>query len=264
MKIWLYTVTYNEAKILPFFLQHYARFCDRITVVDDKSTDGTREIVQNWWHYIGEDVPRAYLPTAPVMPQRCQVMLEDYPHASGLDDRDLLAFAKATYKRAHGSAHWCIWVDPDEFLYHPDLLPTLERLRVEGVEVPLMRGYQMLSESFPVFGPRKPITELVTEGVEDPTYAKPCIFMPHAEMDWELGKHYVHGDLKRGAYAGLKLLHYRCLGLEYLRERHARNYARCSAANKASGLGVGVYPGYTGHMSEPWFRAIWETRTKII
>ena len=264
MTIWLYTVVRNEAKIMPWFLRHYARFCDRITIVDDRSDDGTREMVKSR--------------LAGTLAPPCEIVLEDYPHTSGLDDRDLLAFAKATYKRAHGSAHWCIWVDADEFLYHPDLLPTLERLRVAGIEVPLMRGYQMLSEVFPQESPAPgatpdatretrvlpQITELITEGVEDPTYGKPCLFMPHVDMDWELGKHYVHGNLKRGEYAGLKLLHYRCLGLDYLRERHARNYARCSQANLDSGLGVGTYPGWTGHMSEPWFKSILPTKTVVI
>ncbi|MDE2104246.1 MAG: glycosyltransferase family 2 protein [Patescibacteria group bacterium] len=249
MTIWLYTVTFNEARILPFFLRHYAQICDRITVVDDRSTDGTRELVRGW------NAARN---------GRAEVVLEDYPHRGGLDDMELLAFAKATYRRAHGCAHWCIWVDPDEFLYHPELLPRLETLRQAGVEVPLTRGYQMIGDTFPDFASGRQITELVTEGIEDPIYAKPCLFMPHVEMNWELGKHYVHGSFNRGQYAGLKLLHYRCLGLEYLRGRHARNYARCSQANKDSGLGVGVYPDYTGHMSEPWFKSVWPNRTKII
>lgn len=246
MKIWCYTVTHNEAKILPFFLRHYEQFCDGITVIDDASTDGTQAIVQG-----------------------CrQAVLETYPPGDGLDDRQLVDFATRRYKLARGQADWVIWVDPDEFLYQrdagPHLRATLERLLHEGVQVPLTRGFQMMSASFPAFSLGKQLTELVTEGIEDPIYAKPCIFQPSVDLRWDPGKHYAHGQFKRGKDAGLKLLHYRCLGLEYLRERHARNYARCSAANKASGLGVGTYPGHTGHMSEPWFRAVLPTRRPVL
>jgi glycosyltransferase involved in cell wall biosynthesis len=199
MKIWLFTVTHNEAKILPWFLRHYEQFCDRITVFDDQSTDGTQDLVR-----------------------ACKVgVLEKYPFDGKLDDRQFIQLARETYVKARGHADWVIWCDPDEFLYHPHLLATLEKLLKDGVQVPLTRGFQMISETFPLQNPcdLRQLTERVTEGIEDPVYAKPVIFRPEVDMNWEPGKHYVHGNFNRGRYAGLKVLHYRCLGLDYLRER---------------------------------------------
>ncbi len=240
MKIWVYTVTHNEARILPFFLRHYAAFCDRITVIDDNSTDGTRDLVR----------------ACPI------AVLEDYAPTSGLDDRDFIRVARQTYPQARGQADWVIWVDPDELLYHPRLKDTLQRLLDSGVQVPQTRGFQMISETFPTCSGQ--IWEEVEDGIEDPVYAKPCLFRPECDMQWDPGKHYVHGPFNRGKSAELKVLHYRCLGLDYLRERHARNFKRCSQANLDSGLGVGVYPGHTGHMSEAWFKAVLPTRRPVL
>jgi hypothetical protein len=240
MKIWLYTVTFNEAKILPFFLRHYEQFCERIIIFDDKSTDGTRDIIK-----------------------ACPVAeLREYPHGNGLDDRDFITLAQNTYREARGRADWVIWVDPDELLYHRHLVPLLADLKAKGVQVPGTRGFQMISERFPTTISQ--IYHEVNEGIEDPSYAKSCVFQPECEMNWDPGKHAVHGTFNRGEYAGLKLLHFRYLGVEYLRDRHERNYARCSKANIASGLGVGVYPGHQGHMSEPWFKTILAERRPVL
>jgi glycosyltransferase involved in cell wall biosynthesis len=245
MKIWLYTVTHNEAKILPFFLRHYEQFCDRITVFDDASTDGTPDLVRAC----------------------AKGHLEKYPYPDGLDDRQFIQLAQsrtAGYRRARGQADWVIWCDPDEFLYHPNLVPTLDQFLKAGVQVPLTRGFQMISDSFPDYSTGRQIWELIDEGIEDPAYAKPLVFRPECELQWEPGKHYVHGSFIRDVSPVLKMLHYRCLGLDYLRGRHARNYARCSKANIAAGLGMGVYPAYTGHMSEPWFKEVWPTRKPVL
>lgn len=215
--------------MMPFFLRHYAEFCDRITVFDDNSTDGTQAIVQAC----------------------AKAKLEKYPYATGLDDCDFIRFARQTYPQARGQADWVIWVDPDEFLYHPKLVDTLENLLKNGVQVPAMRGFQMISTFFP--RDDRQIWEQIDQGIEDPTYAKPCVFRPDCDMQWHPGKHYVHGNFNRGGNTGLKLLHYRYLGLDYLKRRHAKNYARCSKANLNANLGVGVYPGWQGHMSENWF-----------
>ena len=30
MKIWAYAICWNEEKILPYYLRHYEKFCDKI------------------------------------------------------------------------------------------------------------------------------------------------------------------------------------------------------------------------------------------
>lgn len=256
MKIWLYTVTHNEAKILPFFLRHYEQFCDRIIVFDDRSTDGTQDIIETF------NAQHSAFNTQ--LGKVCMAEWRPYPFDGKLDDRQFIQLAKQTYPEARGQADWVIWCDPDEFLFHPKLLQTLELLMLDHVDVPLTRGFQMIADHFPVDGIGRQLTKMVADGIEDPVYAKPVIFRPSVDMNWEPGKHYVHGSFNRGRYAGLKVLHYRCLGMDYLRERHARNYKNCSPANLAGGLGVGVYPGHTGHMSEPWFQAVLPSARNVL
>ena len=45
MFIEAYIVTWNEEKILPFVLDHYAEFCDRIVLLDNWSDDSSYEII---------------------------------------------------------------------------------------------------------------------------------------------------------------------------------------------------------------------------
>ena len=43
MRIDLYTISWNERRMLPFFLDYYGAWVDRIVVFDDASDDGTAE-----------------------------------------------------------------------------------------------------------------------------------------------------------------------------------------------------------------------------
>ncbi len=40
MQVDLYTITWNEERLLPFFLDHYEPWIDRFIVFDDQSDDG--------------------------------------------------------------------------------------------------------------------------------------------------------------------------------------------------------------------------------
>jgi len=44
----LYTVCWNEAKILPFMLQHYAAIVDKFIIYDNMSDDGTEELLKTY------------------------------------------------------------------------------------------------------------------------------------------------------------------------------------------------------------------------
>jgi glycosyltransferase involved in cell wall biosynthesis len=46
MNIHVYTVAYNEELLMPFFLRHYKRFANHITVFDNESTDKTAELAK--------------------------------------------------------------------------------------------------------------------------------------------------------------------------------------------------------------------------
>ena len=47
MKIELYTITWNDMRVLPFFLRHYESWVDRIIVFDDASDDGTVDLLRS-------------------------------------------------------------------------------------------------------------------------------------------------------------------------------------------------------------------------
>ena len=48
MKIHAYFLCYNEEAILPHLLGHYSEFCDKITILNNMSTDKSVEIAKNW------------------------------------------------------------------------------------------------------------------------------------------------------------------------------------------------------------------------
>ena len=45
-RISVYSICWNEAKLLPFFLNHYAKFASKITIYDNESNDGSVEVVK--------------------------------------------------------------------------------------------------------------------------------------------------------------------------------------------------------------------------
>jgi len=75
-------------------------------------------------------------------------------------------------------------------------------------------------------------------------------------MHWTMGRHgpdYSLFNPKSSAHAEIKLLHYRALGVDYLRWRHARNWARVPERCRRLNLGTNTAPDYTGHHGLAWF-----------
>ena len=48
MKIHAYIISYNEEKLLPFTLDYYSTFCEKIFVYDNYSTDSSDNIYKNY------------------------------------------------------------------------------------------------------------------------------------------------------------------------------------------------------------------------
>ena len=197
--IHVYTVCFNEEKILPYFLRHYGSIASKIVIYDNESSDSSVEIVRSY-------------PNTEVIPH----------HTGGkIDDFKYVEIKNNAWKKSRGKADWVIVVDADEFLYHPDLAARLKSYRQRGITISTPVGYDMISETFPKS--EGMIYDEVKLGVRNKAFDKTRIFDPNAayEMNYTPGSHGAapSGFVNYGPYGEFKLLHFRFLGLDYLVER---------------------------------------------
>lgn len=230
MRIWLYCICRDEIKILPYFLRHYSLWVDRMIFYDGGSTDGTREIIQ----------------ACP------QAELRVWPGSEGIVDDEFMDFANEQWKEARGQADWIVWCDADEFLFHPNMLPLLQEYLNAGVTGPRIAGYTMVSDHFPTTEGQ--IYDEVKTGFPDDIWDKQAIF--REGIHFNVGRHSLYLEKYRpvpSPTAEIKLLHYRALGLDYVRERHRRNWERVPERCRNRNFGNNTSPEYVGHHSLDWF-----------
>ena len=206
MILHVYTVTWNESYMMPYFLRHYETVADHIFVIDDSSTDGTREIV--------EKSPKA--------------QLLDYPYPSGMVEPDKAKTFSRTYRTlSRGIADWVICVDCDEFIYHPNLRAVLERQRALGAYVIRPdRGMILGAETTPVTDGQ--LYDACPLGMECPQYAKPVILDPGLDVWFGLGQHRI--KLPNGipivTDTGIELLHCCYLSRDWINDHLDVRFSR--------------------------------------
>lgn len=204
MKIQAFFLCYNEAPLLPFVLQHYSEFCDKITIyLDDLTTDNSLEIIKQF-------------PKAEVIGFV----------GNGLDDRLLRTLKNTIWKGAQ--CDWVIVADMDELLYCRNIKQRLEELQADGITIIKPYGFNMISDTFPQVG--QPITEQITKGIPNEWESKCIIFNPNKinEINYTLGAHDCQptGEVKLYRGADIKLLHYKLLSLDYYKSRRTTALSR--------------------------------------
>ena len=225
----VFMVCYNRAFILPWFLRHYETIADEICVFDDKSDDGSRELLS----------------------RHPKVILRDWPHDNGIDDQQFLDHAYEWYPKARGHFDWVMWVDADEFIYHPQLRTVLEAST--DVELLPTVGFNMMGNGLPIDDGKSQIYELNPMGVWAPVYAKPVVFRPEATVRWRRGKQELEGCTPKVASRPiLKLLHYRYLGRDYTARTNAINLQRCGLKSGDKSHGWSCHPDHQGEHSPAW------------
>jgi glycosyltransferase involved in cell wall biosynthesis len=179
----------GEEKILPFTLDHYSQFCEKIFVYDNMSTDGSDEIYKKY--------------------NNVTVIKWETPDKK-YNDVTLAQMKSQVYKVSRNKADWVIMCDCDEFLYHENLLEKLQQYKDIGVTMPKIDGHDMFSEEFPEYDGGL-LTDKVKIGSE--TYEPMCkniIFDPVLDVNYQPG---AHASSANGAVvskdAELKLLHYK-------------------------------------------------------
>lgn len=191
----------DEEALIPYFVRYYMELGD-VTLFDDNSTDDTASA--------------ARAEGATVLPVEGQ-------QEEHMEHRIVRAKDHA-WKPVRNNYDWVIAVDVDEFLYHKDgLADALYRCHEQGATVLQPIGYEMVSDAFPS-GPAH-ITAQVRRGVPEALYSKQCCFDPRriTDINYGIGAHHANpeGTVRVVAYQGLKLLHYRFLGHEWIANRFA-------------------------------------------
>lgn len=205
MKIDLYSNMKNEEAMLPYWLRHYETIADRIFVWDGGSTDETLEI-------LGKHPKVILLPRG----------------EQGHNDHYYVAKLYPQYKEhSRGEAAWVMIVDADEFIYHPELRKVLKKLLEEEVEIVQCEGYSMIADKFPTTN--RQIYEEINKGIPSQFDTKWTIHSPDVEVHYRKGRHgRPYGFSKkyvssRASVNGIKLLHYRYIGDEYIKAREEKN-----------------------------------------
>jgi hypothetical protein len=241
MIIHCFTSMRNESYMAPFFLRHYEEFCDKIFVWDDESTDGTLELLKA--HPLVEILP-----------------LEIH----GIDDAYNQKIRSETYRRlSRGIADWVMIVDCDEFFYSPHLLENLEfQMRLPNSSI-MAEGWQMISEDYPAVATTENLYDKIKEGVQDHMYDR-LIFDPDLDVTVGIGHHSYSLNGYPTRISGIKLLHFKYMGLEYMSKRNAKAYKRLVKNNLDHGWGIHSSPGWNGVYSEAWYREALKNKVKCI
>lgn len=206
-KIHVYFINYNDSFYIPFFHKHYSKFCEKIIMYDQRSTDNSREIAQS----LGIEV-RLF-------------------GNNELNDQNYLNVKNNCWKECRGKAiDYVIVVDVDEFVnvnYHIT------------DPFPFVQGYNMISESLPV----NDIFEVRT-GEQSESYSKQAIFNPDfvEEINYVHGCHKNNAVIPKADTKEINIVslyHFRMIGgVDRIIERHAMYRNRMSAFNKTHNMGI--------------------------
>jgi len=237
MKILLITVCHNEEYLLPYFLDYYTSFCDKIVIFDGGSTDQSHSIIQ------------PYIATGKV-----ELRVE---HNESLDERHLMHIRNNGYKQVSNweSYDWVIVCDVDEFLYHPGTIRgKLQELQISGVWRPTIQGFQAYSTVLPTFTPNNYIFNQINQGFYLQSLCKYCIFSPkHININYDWGCHTaqsstvindeypcprpIHPD-PTPPVEHIRNLHFRYLSHSYLTELTKKKGSRLSSFNRNNRYGI--------------------------
>lgn len=214
-------MTWNEADLLGFFFRHYDAWVDRYVVYDDRSTDGTLEMLSAHPRVVVRRFERVHAGSFVYSHQHLQ---------------------NTCWKESRGVADWVVIAAVDEHLYVPGrpMREYLDRQRRAGTTAIPALGFQMIDEAFPQ--PGEWLAGTRTTGAPFPAMSKLSIFDPAAldETGFAPGRHSARprGRLQWPAHDELLLLHYKYVGFERAHARHASLQRGLGAVDVARRLGV--------------------------
>jgi hypothetical protein len=201
MKIETFVISWNEERLIEHYIDWYSKVADKITILDNHSSDRTAEIAKF---------------------KGCEVIPWGGPEQNNYD---MLRIKNECWKKS--KADWVIVGDMDEFLFMPNFNTVLANTNATIVKP---AGYTMVSENF--IPPKE-----ARYGYRDTGYDKTILFKPEAikEMNWQPGCHISNPEGKvifNDSDPQWKLLHFHLLGRLAVHRRYAEYSGRMSQSDK--------------------------------
>jgi hypothetical protein len=213
MKIHAYIIAYNEEKLLPFTLDYYSTFCEKIFVYDNYSTDSSDEIYKKY----------------------DKVIVSKFDTQNTQDEivaKDLKSNEYRKHSR-NSDVDWVIIADCDEFVYHPNLIEKLKEYKERGITVVQTSGHEMVCETFPEYDGELLPNKVKIGSDKMPMLSKNSIFSPSIDINFSVGAHYFDSNhTVLSPSDEIKVLHYKCLGKEYVTNIYNERYNRLSESSR--------------------------------
>lgn len=207
LKAEAFILAWNESETIQMTIDYYLSICDRVTLFDNYSDDGT-----------------------PDLAARSGAIVKPFGIPGVLDDREYTKLKNNCWKGS--TAEWVYVVDADEIVNRFDR----EEEKARGTTILRTYGWQVFSRGIPHFESRNVL------GFHDPNYSKLCCFRPDQikEINYVHGCHIAKpvGNAKMSV-TQTTLFHFRNIGgPDRLVRRHADYRARLSDWNKRWNAGV--------------------------
>ena len=216
---------------MPFVIKHYQKFCDRIIIYDNHSTDGSAELAKS----LG-----------------CEVVPFGNKY---FDDSENMNIKNNCWKGS--KADWVIVADFDEILQAPDSGIHLNTLATIFKTV----GWQIMSNEMP-----KEYLLEITNGYRFDNYSKNIIFNPKEikEINYNPGAHLCNpvGNVV-WSEESFYVLHYKHIGgVERTIKRYKEYQKRMSKLNRAKGWGS-HYNRTPSSIRQEWNQSILKSKPLI-
>lgn len=213
-------VCYNEENILPHLLRYYSTFCEKITILDNNSTDNSVKIIESF-------------PNTEVIPFESNEEFHDGIH---------IRLKNNVWRSSVGYADYVILGDTDEFLYHENMVDFLIESKEKGITIFKPEGHHMIADESLNLKYDDDLLELVKFGVRIDVLDKPMMFDCNKiqKINYNFGCHSAApvGDVKWSVDTSLKMLHFKFMGIDDYLYKNKIRAERLSGFNKQNGFGL--------------------------
>jgi hypothetical protein len=198
--------------MLPFTLDYYSSFCEKIFVYDNYSTDSSNEIYKKY----------------------DKVTVIKFNSENSQNENIQKTIKSQEYRKfsRNSEVDWVITIDCDEFIYHPNLVEKLKEYKQLGVTVVQTSGHEMVSETFPIYDGKLLPSKVKIGSDKMPMLSKSIIFDPTIDIDFSVGAHnFTSSRTVLSPKDDIKILHYKCLGKDYVTNIYRERYNRLSKSS---------------------------------